>query len=136
MENRTAENTTLTYGGTEIGYVIDLAASGKSKTMIDKTHFKSPDGYKEYIAGMKEPGSWTFTVLYNPSSSADLTIQNGFESTDFVPVVIDVAGSGTTLNFSGSISEVGMALSMEDVIKQDVTIQQSGKMVTLGSPWS
>jgi hypothetical protein len=38
------------------------------------THLKSPDRYKEYIAGLKDGGEFTATLNYDPGSATDLLL--------------------------------------------------------------
>jgi hypothetical protein len=75
----------------------------------------------------------TLTVLFHPSSSADLALRNSFDSDVFVPCILDFAGSGATYAFSGSVAGLGLSIPMAEGITQDVTIRTTGKPVLSGT---
>lgn len=111
---------------TKIAQITNLTPPGMTRDTIDATHLESPDGYKEFIAGLKESGEATITVHYDPSTSD--TLVEAFE-----------AGAGAfqitfpnkvTLTFDGIVT----GYELNDVVADDkmtatFTVKCSGRPV-------
>lgn len=133
---RTGKSTTFTLGGTSIGNIKEISGPSMTRDQIDVTDFSSPGGYREYIPALRDAGEVTMTITYNPSSSADLALRSNFESDNVVACQINLAGSNTYLNFSGSVSSMGLTIPLDDVITQEIGVRVSGQVTVSGSTWS
>lgn len=135
---RSGKSTTLTFDSVNIGQITDISGPSLSKNFIDATSFDSAGSYREFIGGLRDPGEVSLTVILNPSSSTDNKLRSNFDlDTDENKVVsIDLAGSGTSLDFSGSISALGHTIPLDDLITQEVTIRVSGPVTVNGSAWT
>lgn len=61
-------------GYAEVAEVIDITPPQSMDDEIEVTHFKSPNGTKEYIGGLTDPGECTFTINYIPGSATEQMI--------------------------------------------------------------
>lgn len=115
----------------KVADVTNLTPPGMTRDTVDATHLESPDGYKEFIAGLKEAGEATLTINYDPTESDDLVA--AFEE-----------GSGqfqitfpnkVTLTFFGIVTGV----EWNDVVADDkmsatFTVKCSGRPVLGAAP--
>ena len=59
------------------------------------THLKSPDGFKEYINGLRDGGEFSATFNYAPGSATDLLLTNALGSTTRKLRIVAPDESGT-----------------------------------------
>lgn len=59
-------------GFVEVAEVTNLTPPGMTRDTVDATHLKSPDGFKEFIAGLKEGGEASITINYVPAVTDQL----------------------------------------------------------------
>ena len=111
---------------TKVAEVTNLTPPGMTRDTVDATHLESPDGYKEFIAGLKESGEATLTVQYDPSESDILfdAFENG--SGEFQITF----PNKVTLTFDGIVT----GYEWNDVVADDkmsatFTVKCSGKPV-------
>lgn len=52
-----------------VAEVISITPPGLTRDKQDATHLKSPDAYKEYIAGLFDTGDVSITLNYEPSAT-------------------------------------------------------------------
>lgn len=56
---------------TDIAEVFDITPPQAMDDEIEVTHFKSPDGNKEFIGGLTDPGECTFSINYIPGNATE-----------------------------------------------------------------
>lgn len=112
----------LTY--TNVAEVTMITPPGYSRDPVEATHLTSDDGYKEFIAGMKETGDASFTLNWVPSAT-DLMV-TAFESD--VGNYRIVAPNGVFITFRGFFTsyEIG-DLDPNGKMNATVTVKISGK---------
>lgn len=59
--------TLVKLGATPIAEVLDVGGPSMSKATIDATHQKSEEGWKEYLAGLKDGGEVSFQIQFIPT---------------------------------------------------------------------
>lgn len=59
---------------TEIGEPFEITPPEQMDDEIEVTHFQSPDGVKEYIGGLTDPGECTFNINYVPGGATETLI--------------------------------------------------------------
>ena len=135
---RTGKGSTLTLDGVQLGQITDLSGPSITKEQIEVTNFASPGSYREFIGGLRDAGQMDITLQMNPSSSTDNKIRSNFDlDTDETKAIsINLAGSGTTLNFSGSVFAMNHSIPLNDVISMDCTLRISGPVTVSGAAWS
>jgi len=111
---------------TKVAEVTNLTPPGMTRDTVDATHLESDDGYKEFIAGLKESGEATLTVNYVPSAADALVaaFENG--SGEFQITF----PNKVTLTFDGIVT----GYEWNDVVADDkmsatFTVKCSGKPV-------
>lgn len=57
-----------------IAEIDDLTPPNEKADVLDATNFDSPNGYKEFIAGMVDPGDTKFQMNFLPGSASEILI--------------------------------------------------------------
>lgn len=109
---------------TALAEVLSITPPSINVETIETTHMASDDGFREYIAGLKDGGECTVNMNYVEASATLLQtlVLAGIET-----FKITLAG-GSTMIFSG----VPTAFALDDVVIDDkmamsLTIKVSGK---------
>lgn len=122
------------YTGTawaSVGEVTTISGPTMSRETIDVTSLASTGGYREFIAGFRDPGTMTFTMNFNRTDYD--TMKTDFESDteqDYELILPD--DDVTTLEFSGLVTELPLNLDPGSQITCNVTIKVTGQ-VTVNS---
>lgn len=116
---------------TSVGEVTTISGPTMSRETIDVTSLASTGGYREFIAGFRDPGTLTFTMNFNRT---DYDIMKAdFESDveqDYELILPD--DEVTTLEFSGLVTELPLNLDPGSQITCNITIKVTGQ-VTVNS---
>jgi predicted secreted protein len=122
------------YTGTawvSVGEVINISGPTMSRETIDVTSLASMGGYREFIAGFRDPGTLTFTMNFTRSDYE--TMKTDFESdteVDYEMILPD--DDVTTLEFTGLVTELPLNLDAGSQITCNITIKVTGQ-VTVNS---
>jgi predicted secreted protein len=122
------------YTGTawvSVGEVINISGPTMSREIIDVTSLASIGGYREFIAGFRDPGTLTFTMNFTRADYE--TMKTDFESDtekDYELILPD--DDVTTLEFSGLVTELPLNLDPGSQITCNITIKVTGQ-VTVNS---
>jgi predicted secreted protein len=114
-----------------VGEVTTISGPTMSRETIDVTSLASTGGYREFIAGFRDPGTMTFTMNFNRTDYE--TMKTDFESDteqDYELILPD--DETTTLEFSGLVTELPLNLDPGSQITCNVTIKVTGQ-VTVNS---
>ena len=75
VTNAAAYGVTVTFNGTLIGELVDIAQSGMSAGVVDNTHQTTANGWKTHdISGFVEPGEYSLTILFDGTLPAIGTV--------------------------------------------------------------
>jgi len=114
-----------------ISEIKNISGPSKSRTTIDVTSLSSTGGYKEFIAGLKDPGGVTLAMIFRRDTYEimnddfeDNTLQN-YEI--FLP-----DPEYTSFEFEGLVTELPLTIPTDEAITCDVVIKVSGE-VTINS---
>jgi predicted secreted protein len=121
----------VTSAWVSVGEVTTISGPTMSRETIDVTSLASTGGYREFIAGFRDPGTLTFTMNFNRSDYD--TMKADFESDteqDYELILPD--DEVTTLEFSGLVTELPLNLDPGSQITCNVTIKVTGQ-VTVNS---
>jgi len=123
-----------------IAEVLSITGPGMSRDTIDVTSLSSSGGYREFIAGFRNPGTLQLSLNFN-RATYDL-FKTDFESNtarNYRIVLPDI--ENTSIELIGLVTEVPLTIPTDDKITFDVTIQitgpvesDSGASQTLGLP--
>jgi len=115
-----------------IANITNITGPGMSKDTIDTTALDTTGGYRTFITGLKNPGTLTFTLMFD--SAGYNTLKNSFDSDSPYYIQIELpdkpsGGShGSTFTFQGLVTEIPLTIPPDDKITCDVTIQISGSV--------
>ena len=129
------------YDGTSwvsLGEVKNISGPSMSRNTIDVTSLASVNGYMEYIAGMRDPGTLSFTINFIRSDYN--MMQDDFESdevVDYEMVLPDAEAS--SFEMVGLVTELPLSVPFNDAVTVNVTIKLSGPITvssgaTSGAP--
>lgn len=112
-----------------VGEVTSLTPPGMTRDAVEATHLKSPDAFKEFIAGLKEGGEASITVNYVPAESDRLVA--AFDAGRIRARITFPAlagGPALALTFTGIVT----AWNLNDVVAADkmsatFTVKCSGR---------
>ena len=108
-----------------ISEITSIKGPGMKRDTIDVTSLDSVDGYKEFIAGMREAG--TISLAMNFSRGNFDLMKSDFESDELQYYEIILKDSVyTSFEFAGLVTELPLNITVKDAVTMDVTIQISG----------
>ena len=116
--------TTLTGSSTGLlGAIRKISFPGMSAGEIDLSTLDSVDGWKEFIASMKDTGSLSFEVVYSAARAEALFAAFAGANETWTIALPD----GSTFACDGFIKELGGEIPMEnDSVVQTVGLRMSG----------
>jgi predicted secreted protein len=113
-----------------IASITDISGPERSREEIEVTAHDSPDGYKEYVKGLKDGGEVTLTLNYDPGQSTHRDLDGDFEEKDlraYQVVVLPGDADQLTVQFNGLITSMGEEYPIDDKMEMEVTFKISGK---------
>lgn len=132
--------TTITPGTTyeTIANVTNISGPGRKRETIDVTAHDSPDGWMEFIGGLKDGGEVQLDLNYDPTETTH-DLDDDFEDADprnyrivMFPGTIDE----WTWQLKGVMTEVSDEFPYDDKMGRKVTIKVTGKPSLLQSSGS
>lgn len=119
-----------TYTG--LAEVARITPAGWSRNTVDATHLESPDGWAEFIAGLKTGSDCTFDVNWIPAVSDPLL--TAFEAGDGEFQLLFPSGT-VAMQFAGIVTEFKPGeVSPEGKLSASVTIKPSGRPLIVAVP--
>lgn len=98
----------------------------KSRDTIDVTSLDSTGGYREFIGGFRDGG--TVSLPMNFTHTSYDTMNNDFES-DVLQNYEIYLPDGSSFEFEAFVTELGLAIPVDDKVTANVTLKVSGKVV-------
>jgi predicted secreted protein len=111
-----------------VGEVKDISGPGSEKDTIEATNHSSPDGYKEYIGGLKDGGEVTFDVNFVPDDALSQSLLDEFEASVTADYRL-LFPETSSMTFSGFLTGFEVAAPVDDVLSASVTIKVTGPVV-------
>lgn len=129
MTAKRALGTTLTKGGVNIGGLTKISPPEKSADSKDVTTLDVVDGYKRFIAGLKDGGEVSISGFYDSGEAGHLLLDADFEAgTEDTYVITFPATIGATFTFNAIITNYKLGeVNLEDPLEFEVTFKVSGK---------
>lgn len=123
----TGQGTIFKRNGAAIGEINSIDGPTKSRETIEVTRLEDVDGYRQYIAGLREPGTVTLNMNFTRENYDVLNAD--FESDTIQTYAIELPDEDETVfTFNGFVTELPISIPIGDKITCDVTIQISGKV--------
>lgn len=110
------------------GEVNDITPPTNSVDLVEATHMQSPNGDKEFILGLNDPGECSFTLNFVPGSSSDQMYQSVKAARERVKVRITYPNE-VTWTFSGLLTAYQPAIPTADKMTATVTFKVTGSTV-------
>jgi predicted secreted protein len=111
-----------------IAEISNIDGPGRSRDTIDVTSLDSTGGYREFIGGFRDGG--TVALSMNFTRATYEIMGDDFDSDTVVNYEIILPDiEHTTIEFQGTVTELGLGIPMDDKISSDVTIKVSGRVV-------
>ncbi|RSU91499.1 phage tail tube protein [Sphingomonas koreensis] len=133
----TAEDTDIGYGTlfqkktapdtyTTLAEVVEFEPPEFARDSVEFTHMTSPDRWREFKPGLKDPGEASLTYNLIPGEADDDVITDHIES-DGVDEWRVVYPNGATLDFKGFATSHKHATPIDDKMTGAATFKLSGK---------
>jgi hypothetical protein len=128
--------TALRRNGVEIAEVFDIGGPEFTAEVIDATHLKSPDFWREKIGNLKDGGELTFSVnliLANATHNAATGLLSTLAGSSAPPrdtwdlIFPDVAA--TTWTLYGPLTGYKTGATIDDKLQAEITVTISGAPV-------
>ena len=113
-------------GATSVGEVLSINPPSLSRDAVDTTHMKSPEGWREFLFGLKDGGEVSFEIQSKPSSPAYQALVADFDNPNPESYSIEFP-DGSTWSFSAGITGMETSDPMEDKITTSATFKITGK---------
>lgn len=108
-----------------IAEVNSIEGPNKTRGTIDVTSLDTDGGYREFIAGFRDPGQINLSMNY--SQAGYEAMNDDFESNTRQNYQI-VLPDGFTLEFEGLVTEVPLTVTTDDKITMNAVIKISGSV--------
>jgi predicted secreted protein len=108
-----------------IGEATNISGPGLERDTIDVSSHDSPDGFQEFVGGLKNPGEVTFTVNWDPA--IHLPLKDDFQ--DPLPRNYQIVlpnPPGGTWSFAAFLTGMGHEYPYDDKMSADFTFKISG----------
>lgn len=114
---------------TTIAEVNNISGPSGSRDTVDVTHMESPNGFREFIAGLADPGEISFTVNLIPSNTTHQNLLTDFNlgTVRNWQMVLPFAGN-PTLAFEGIVTGYPWNVPLDDKVSADITIKVTGQV--------
>ncbi len=109
---------------TNVAEIIDITPPQYSADAVDVTTNDSTNRYREFIPGLRNGGTVTFTAVFTPSSSDSLI--TAFETTAAANYRITFSNA-TTCTFGAVVTGYSASVPLGDRMEATFTLQVSGQ---------
>lgn len=110
-----------------VGEINSITGPDKKRSTIDVTSLSSTGGYREFIASFRDSG--VVTLEMNWTRDGWEAMNDDFESDSSVNYQIVLPDTGeTTLDFAAFVTDIGLAIPLDDKITSGVTIKITGQV--------
>ena len=118
-------------GGTSftlLGEVTNITPPSDSIDVVDVTHMQSPNRTREFLAGLRDPGTASFELNFVPGSASDDLIQQVRDAGTVVSCRITFPNAATW-TFDGLLTGYEPAVPNEDKLTATVSFKVTGSYV-------
>lgn len=114
-------------GATTIAEVTSIPDVGPVSEMVEVTNLDSPNGYREYIAGLKDGEEFPVEMNFLPGNLSQAGLRTNQDNGTAATYSIIWTGAGETWTFSALVrSTKASGSSPNDPLKKTVTFKLTG----------
>ncbi len=111
-----------------IAELTDISGPSMEADELDVTSHDSPNGYREYIQGLKDAGEVTIEGNFLPANATQGNLLSDYESGDVVNYQLVFPNSdSTTWGFAAFVTAFEPAAGVEDVLTFTATLKLTGQ---------
>lgn len=121
----TGQGTTFKRGEIDIAEINSISGPTMSRETIETTVLSDTDGYRRFIGGLRDAG--TVSLDMNFTMATYNTMKEDFEDEDEQSYTITLP-DGSTLEFSGLVTECPLEVPIGDKVTANITLQVSGEV--------
>ena len=117
------------WGGTvwdDVAEINSISGPTMSRDTIDVTTLDSTAGYREFIAGFRDPGTVQLTMNFDSTTYAIMKGDFDIEDEQFYEILFPAAGDNYSFEFAGLVTELPVEITADDKVTSTVTIKISG----------
>lgn len=115
-----------------IAEVNSISGPSMSRDTIDVTSLDSTGGYREFIAGFRDPGTVQLTMNFTGATYDLMKADFDSETAGNYEILFPAAGGNYSFEFAGLVTELPVEITADDKVTSTVTIKISGA-VTVNS---
>ena len=115
-----------------IANVNSISGPSMSRDTIDVTSLDSTGGYREFIAGFRDPGTVQLTMNFSSATYALMKADFDAETLGNYEILFPAEGDNYSFEFAGLVTELPVEITADDKVTSTVTIKISGA-VTVNS---
>lgn len=113
-------------GVTSVGEVLSIGSPSMSRDVVDATHMKSTEGWREFIAGLKDGGEVSAEIQSKPSSTGYQALVADFDNDTAESYSIEFP-DGSSWSFNAFITGMETSDPLDDKITTSATFKITGK---------
>lgn len=119
---------------TSVAFVSNISISGYSVDSVEVTTHDSPNGFREYIAGLADGGEVSFDLVFDPANATHNETTGGLKAIMDSKAVKNFKvefplSPVKTWAFAGFLTSFEIEASMEEALSGSVTIKVTSKPV-------
>lgn len=114
---------------TTIANVTNIGGPERTRETIDMTAHDSPDGYMEFVGGLKDGGTVSLDINYDPTESTH-DLDDDFEDVDprnYQIVILPGTPDEHTWAFAGILTQLSDEFPYDDKMGRTMEVKISGK---------
>lgn len=115
---------------TTVAGVKSIDGPNTELAFIESTDFDSSGGFREYIAGLKDPGQLQMTLHFDPGSTGHISLLTKHDAGTLHNFKLQLlSGSpGKKWSFAAYVASVGPRLEVDGLIEAQVTLRITGSI--------
>ncbi len=110
----------------KLAEVVSIDGPSKTRNTIDVTSLDSVGGYMEFIGALRDGGEISFNMNFTAASYALMNTDFEDDTLQDYQIVLPDA-TNTTFEFEGLVTDLPIAIPMDDKLSCDVKIKVSGQ---------
>jgi len=112
-----------------IANVTSISGPTRTRETLDVTAHNSPDGWREFIGGLKDGGEVSLEINYDPGETTH-DLDDDFDDAEprrYRIVILPATEDEHTWEFAGILTELSDEYPFDDKMSRSMTVKVSGK---------